>query len=337
MPATQRSAERVARILDDYNRGSGQPVNKQKSVIFFSTNCPEETRRMVYDVLQIETEALGEKYLGLLTAAGAEEDGTFDYVAGRIWGFVNGWGENTLSCAGREVLIKANAQAVPTYPMSCVKLLNKVCDKIRTYISNYWWGSAVDSHKTHWQKWSKLTLPKAQGRMGFHDLQLFNKAMLDKQGWRLMTRPKALYTWVIKGKYYPHGNFMSAKQKRNNCETWKAMMHGRDVLKRGMIRRVGPGNSIDIWEDNWIQGIGVLKPRVHLEEVTIRRVYDLFIPGTRVWNVPRVNESFILMDAEEVLKIKPVSSWDEDLWAWAYEKHGCYSVRSAYRVLKEDQ
>ncbi|GJM88251.1 hypothetical protein PR202_ga04291 [Eleusine coracana subsp. coracana] len=94
-------------------------------------------RAIVHEALQIDTEALGEKYLGLPTATGSEEDGTFDYVADRIRGFVHGWGENTLSCADREVLIKSNAQAVPTYQMSCFKLPSKVCDKMKTFISNF--------------------------------------------------------------------------------------------------------------------------------------------------------------------------------------------------------
>lgn len=98
---------------------------------------------------------------------GKVSDGTFSYVADRIRGFANGSSERDLSCAAREVLIKANAQAVPTYPMSCFKLPADVCKRMTSYISNYWWGSAVDSHKIHWQRWTKLTSPKAEGGMGF--------------------------------------------------------------------------------------------------------------------------------------------------------------------------
>ncbi|GJN28816.1 hypothetical protein PR202_gb16985 [Eleusine coracana subsp. coracana] len=122
MEASTRGARRIADILGDYNRGSGQLVNKQKSAIFFSGNSTLESRQDVHEALQIGTEALGEGYLGLPTCVGSVADGTFDYVPNRIRGFVTGWGKNNLSCTGREVLIKANAQAVPTYPMSCFKL-----------------------------------------------------------------------------------------------------------------------------------------------------------------------------------------------------------------------
>jgi hypothetical protein len=164
--ANQRSVDRLADILETYHQGSGQLVNTQKSVVFFSANCDQEVEEVVRSSLQINTEALGERYLGLPTAVGRVADGTFDYSADRVRSFVQGWGINTMSCAGWEVLLKANAQAVPTYPMSCFKLPAPVCKKMKTYISNYWWGSSVDSHKIHWQRWSKLSTPKGEGGMG---------------------------------------------------------------------------------------------------------------------------------------------------------------------------
>lgn len=196
----------------------GQLVNSQKSAVFFSSNCVDVMKHEVHECLQINTEALGEKYLGLPTSVGRSSDGVFGYVADRVRNFVCGWGENTLSCAGREVLLKVNAQAVPTYPMSCFKLPPKVCKKITSYISNFWWGSSLDSHKIHWQNWSKLSQPKGEGGMGFRELPLFNKAMLGKQGWRLTTRPDTLCSRVIKGKYYPNGDFMCATRKKRSSE-----------------------------------------------------------------------------------------------------------------------
>jgi hypothetical protein len=89
-------------------------------------------KQEVQEGLQIPTEALGEKYLGIPTIVGRSADGSFDYVAYKIRGFIHGWGRHLLSCAGREVLIKANAQ-----------LLAPTCKKIKNYISNYRWGSVT--------------------------------------------------------------------------------------------------------------------------------------------------------------------------------------------------
>jgi hypothetical protein len=85
---------------------------------------------------------------------------------------------------------------------------------MKTYISNFWWGSSVDSHKLHWQRWSKLSSPKGNGGMGFRDMPLFNQAMLGKQGWRLIMNPDSLIAKVLKGKYFPQGGILSATRKK---------------------------------------------------------------------------------------------------------------------------
>ena len=53
---------------------------------------------------------------------------------------LQGWKEKFLSKAGREILIKAVAQAIPTYAMNCFKLPKTWCEEINSLIARYWWG-----------------------------------------------------------------------------------------------------------------------------------------------------------------------------------------------------
>ena len=47
------------------------------------------------------------------------------------------WKEKLISKAGKEILVKTVAQAIPTYSMSLFKLPNAICDKINSLLSNY--------------------------------------------------------------------------------------------------------------------------------------------------------------------------------------------------------
>lgn len=123
----QRGADRLRGILEEYSRGSGQLVNKDKSAIFFSSNCSAEAKQEVRSALQIDTEALAEKYLGLPTALGRSTNGAFEYMPSRLRNLMGVWSGREASCAGREVLLKSVAQAVPTYPMSCFLLPKNIC------------------------------------------------------------------------------------------------------------------------------------------------------------------------------------------------------------------
>jgi hypothetical protein len=172
--------------------------------------------------------------------------------------------------------------------------------------------------------------------MGFRDFSLFNQAMLGKQGWRLLMSPGSLCAKVLRGKYYPNGDFLTATKKRRSSETWRSILHGRVVLKKGLIMRIGPGD-VYIWQDNWIPGLRSFRPVARLPTVNVNRVHELFIPGTRVWDEQHVRRSFMALEAAEILKVKPNNSMVSDVRAWAFERHGHYSVRSAYRLLKEEQ
>jgi hypothetical protein len=162
--------------------------------------------------------------------------------------------------------------------MNFFKLLAPTCKVIKKYIyiSNYYWGSSIDSHKIHWQRWSKLTRAKGDGGMGFRDLPLFNQAMLGKQGWRLINRPESLCARVLNGKYYPNCSFLEAARRKKSSETWQAILFGRQALAKGLIKRIGPGDSIDIWKDNWIDGLTLMKPLSRLPSVQVEKVSDLF-------------------------------------------------------------
>ena len=98
---------------------------------------------------------------------------------------MEGWKEKILSKAGKEILIKAVAQAIFTYTMSCFKLLNALCEDLTSMIRNFWWGQRKDEKKTDWLSWEKMCELKANGGMGFKKLQQFNLALLAKQGLRL--------------------------------------------------------------------------------------------------------------------------------------------------------
>jgi hypothetical protein len=51
-----------------------------------------------------------------------------------------------------------------------------------------------------WMSWRKMSLAKDEGGLGFCDLEVFHKALLDKQGWHILQHPKSLVGKVLKAK-----------------------------------------------------------------------------------------------------------------------------------------
>ena len=98
-----------------------------------------------------------------------------------------------------------------------------------------------------------MTARKNTGGLGFKDLQGFNKALLGKQIWRLLTCPNLLMSKVMKAKYYHKESFLSCQVKDNSYRIWKSLMGAREEVQRGVRKKIGNGNSTRIWEDAWIQ------------------------------------------------------------------------------------
>jgi hypothetical protein len=60
----------LSRLLEIYYQASGQRINKEKSSIYFTKGCPQAVRDSVKGVLDVNNEALNERYLGMPTDVG---------------------------------------------------------------------------------------------------------------------------------------------------------------------------------------------------------------------------------------------------------------------------
>ena len=138
-----------------------------------------------------------------------------------------------LSRMGKEVLIKAVAQSIPTYSMGVFQLPKKMCDELDSMCAKFWWGQVGDERKIHWKSWSKLTEAKRMGGIGFRDLRTFNLAMLARQWWRLIQEQESLMARCFKAKYFPRSHFLDASDSSASSYVWKSIMAAKPILLKG--------------------------------------------------------------------------------------------------------
>jgi hypothetical protein len=106
-------------------------------------------------VLGLRLEAEGGKYLVLPTYIGRNRTRAFAYIKEKILKRIRGWKERFLSKAGKEILIKAVTQAIPTYAMVCFDITKTLCDDITQLICCFWWSQQENEHRAHWIGWEK--------------------------------------------------------------------------------------------------------------------------------------------------------------------------------------
>ena len=113
-------------ILDLYYEASGQQVSVEKSSIFFSPSTKVNMKAKVCSSLNIMTEVLNDKYLGLPAMLCLDKFDSFHYLIDRLIQRLMGLEEKFLSSGGKEVLLKSVAQAIPTYAMLDFKITKKI-------------------------------------------------------------------------------------------------------------------------------------------------------------------------------------------------------------------
>lgn len=249
---SHESTEQIKEVLRCYCQSAGQLINEEKCSLFFNANTAENMMEEVRECLGVPVCTFEAKYLGLPTPEGCLEKEKFQPITDRLAKRCSAWDEKLMSAGAKEVLIKSVAQALPTYIISVFHLSASVCNGLPRGIQNYWWGATEGQRKTHWIAWKKFTRGKLKGGLGFRDLKLFNQALLARQAWRLVDNSDSLCAQVLKGKYYPHGDLLDTAFPANQSQTWRAISHGLELLKKGIIWRVGDGQKIRIWRSPWL-------------------------------------------------------------------------------------
>ena len=137
-----------------------------------------------------------------------------------------------------EVLLKVVVQSIPTYAMSCFRLLTLSCWKLESLIARFWWGFNDKGNKIHWKNWKIMCQFKLQGGMGFWSFIHFNQSLLAKQAWRILNDPSSLISKLYKGRYFPNTSFRLGKVGRCPSMAWRGIIWGRNCWRKDCVGRL---------------------------------------------------------------------------------------------------
>jgi hypothetical protein len=148
--------------------------------------------------------------------------------------------------------------------------------------------------------------------------------------------PESLCARILKAKYFHNCSCLEAKKKRVMSYTWRSLLQGIELLKKGIVWRIGDGQGLNIWRDPWLPWDNLRRPFTMRGNYILQEVSELIDPTTGSWDTHLVGDIFWPEDAV-VIKAITVHEGMSNRLAWHYDTKGKFSVRSAYKVCRQDQ
>lgn len=108
--ASADHAQVIKRILSTYQVATGQLLGPAKCSLMMGNACDQHEENIVKHILQIQSAAFDEKYLGLPVPDGCMKAGNFQTIREKFLKRLSDWAEKYLSLAGKVVLIKTVLQ-----------------------------------------------------------------------------------------------------------------------------------------------------------------------------------------------------------------------------------
>ncbi|GAU34086.1 hypothetical protein TSUD_255820 [Trifolium subterraneum] len=336
--ANLSETRKLMEILEVYEQASGQEINLTKSEVFFSRNFSRAAQEDLSNMMGVKHVMGTGAYLGLPSMVGRSKKETFAFIKDKIWKRINSWRSRHLSRAGTEIMIKSVLQAIPAYVMSIYLLPDSLIDDIERMINAFWWGGGDNNKGIRWLAWKRMACPKEEGGLGFRDFQLFNMAMLAKQGWNLINNPNSLVAKVFKARYFPHSSLLDSKLGNNPSFTWRSIWKSRKVLLHGCRWSIGDGSNIKVMGEPWLRvedGGWVESPQNQC--VYNLSIQQLMLPNSKHWDVDKIHSLFSERVANMILAVPLLHLVERDRVVWNEESDGIYSVRSGYRKLLKEK
>jgi hypothetical protein len=259
--ATPKEATCIHSCLKKYCLWSSQSINNGKSSIKFSRNINHVTADLILDILPFSSFPFRSIYLGLPILFGNSKRSAFLNIIDKVKSKVEGWHGKTLSQAGRLVLIKLVAAAIPFYAMNTFLLPNNICSQLDKVFKNFWWGFlASKTRNLSLKSWNSICTPKVLGGLGIIKMKEVNLALISKLGWKLLTGSESPWVSQLSGKYLQTGSLISPSSLSSSSWLWKGILKSKPILPLCACHRIHSFSTLSVWNSSWIPIVPFFSP-----------------------------------------------------------------------------
>ena len=147
--ADKKSLKAVKRIIQEYEKVSGQQVNASKSGFLVDKKAPKEMISRIRHCTGFTRKKFPTMYLGCPLFQGRKTKLIFSNLVDKIEAKMKGWSCKLLSSGGRITLIKSVLLSIPTHQLAALDPPKGLLSDIEKKLANFLWGQTGTGQKHH--------------------------------------------------------------------------------------------------------------------------------------------------------------------------------------------
>ncbi|KAL9666177.1 hypothetical protein QQ045_000501 [Rhodiola kirilowii] len=112
------SLNQLKDLVKEFCTISGQALNNEKSLVFFSKDITPIRKKDILDLTGFSEGTLPVPYLGAPLFRGIAKIEYFSYLVDRVWERISGWMRHHLSMVGRAILVNSVLRSMPLHAVA---------------------------------------------------------------------------------------------------------------------------------------------------------------------------------------------------------------------------
>ncbi|GJW43062.1 RNA-directed DNA polymerase, eukaryota, reverse transcriptase zinc-binding domain protein [Tanacetum coccineum] len=187
-----------------------------------------------------------------------------DKVENRVFN----WKNKSLTYAGRLMLVASVLKSIHIYWASVILLPDGVIKDINRILKDFLWNQNDGTKGSPKVAWKHVCRFKQKGGLGLKNLRVWNKAMIVKHLWHIVTDKESLWVkWVNTEKLKGKG-IWEIEEDKNDSWGWRNLLKQINDVRGFIVSKLRNGEKVSLWFDNW-SNIGPLD-----QFINYRGMYD---------------------------------------------------------------
>ncbi|KAJ9564993.1 hypothetical protein OSB04_000959 [Centaurea solstitialis] len=245
------SVDVLKRALEIFRQWSGMVPSLEKSEVFFA-NVSQDTKAVILDLLPFNAGVFPIRYLGVPLSPTRLKVGDYHGLVEKVTKRIHNWKVKSLSFAGRKLLISSVLQSMQLYWMSVFVLPSGVIHELEAMFRKFLWAQGDSAQGKCKLSWEVVCKPITNGGLGIRRLGTWNKAMVTKHLWDIISNRSTLWVQWIRLRYLQGLSLWSIVPKTSWSWVFRKFLDLRPLVRRFFFHRIGNGEHVNAWMDTWL-------------------------------------------------------------------------------------